>query len=865
MKKLLSLWIVVAMMVTLLPTDLVKADTVSDVELAKGYIDAIVEAAPTVEDYVFTEQLAEQVDGLERVLRDITKSSDIEVLDAYVAEKTTVVLEPEVTEEPSVNTTPETSPEATVEPLQVTHTYFTSVQEFSLAYSDAQKVALKSLTEPITKAIQNLLSVPLTKENYQLAQDKYDEASKHIRDAVASDDVNALNQIHELITLMERADTAFSRIKVPTKNSNVDDFEFFMEDFQRAKTAYGLYDSKYANLKVKFYVCLQKDIKNKLLDNYDIYAKATLHAEVEKAYDDLGVYDSFTDTVKEKMEVLKDAVDAGQVSKFGISVYDYYRGEDIQFVLDEYKHLTELEEMMALISDTPANKTELTAALRAYRYYHEDLTDKERELVPADYVVKLNQAVLLNTNTEEVMSAIADIGKATSEEDYQDFLMRYDKAYKAYRLFVNTYSGLSDIPSLITNVATLDDSTEVVEMIKSIRQIESTEDALMCSKRLQMESVLNGYERMSTEKQEAVFNIEKLRTIYADASAASALRSKIDVIINNHSLLDEQYVATIHGDYDKLSETAKRYLGNDYVKKIQSIDRDIEALNLNKALRVSTLINRIGKVDVKAKETIARARDAYNELTEIQKTFVPNYNILAEAETAYAALELSVAKATVSALGSFPYSGFALTPAINVQLNGETLTQDLDYRLVYSSNVNIGTAKVVIYGMGAYTGSLTKTFTIRPCAITGVSLSGFANKYSYTGKTIRPLVKASLNGKVLKKGTDYLVSYKNNKKRGTATITVTGVGNYIGSAQAFFTINRNSIKNAKVSGVKKVYRKTGKAIKPKVKVKVSGLTLKKKRDYKVTYKKNKKRGTATITIKGMGNYTGSKKIKFKII
>lgn len=861
MKRLLSLWTVMVMVFSLVPANLVKADSVSDVEVAKGYIDAIVKAAPTVEDYVFSEELAEQVDGLERILRDITSSSAVESLDAYVAEKTTVFIDLELPDESE----DEDAPGMTEEQEQTKYTYFTSVQEFSIAYSDAQKTALNRLSKPITQAIQDLLNAPLTKENYELAQTAYDEATKHVRDAVNADDVNAMNQIHELLILLERADAAFSRIEILTKNSSADEYDFFQEDYEAAKTAYGLYDSKYASLKPKYYVCLQKDLKNQLLENYEIFAKATFHAEVERAYDDLGVYDSFNDSVKEKMQQLKEAVEAGQTSKYGISVYDYYRGEDIHFVLDEYNHLSELEEMMALISEMPANKTELTAALRAYRYYNEEMTEKEKNMVPSEYVSRLNNAVLLNTNTEEVLTAIEEIGKATSEEDYQDFLNRYDKAYKAYRLFVNTYSGLSDVASLITNVQTLDDATEVMEMIKSIRQIESTEDAMMCSKRLQMESVLNGYECLSAEKKAAVFNIENLRTIYTDVLAASGLRTRIDVIMNNHSLMDKQYVAMLHEDYDKLSDTAKRYFGSDYLKKLQSIDRDLEVLNMNIALRVTSLIEQIGKVDVKAKGKIDSARSAYDELTEEQKVYVSNYKMLSEAEAAYAALELSVTKANVSELGSYSYSGISITPAMTVQLNGVTLTQDLDYRLVYTSNIKVGTAKVSIIGIGAYTGTLTKTFTIRPCAITGVDLSGFSNKYVYTGKAIEPSVQASINGKALKRGTDYLVSYKNNKKRGTATITVAGIGNYTGSAQAFFTINRNTVKNARVSGVKKAYVKTGKAIKPKVKVKVSGVTLKKNRDYRITYKKNKKRGTATITIKGMGNYTGSKKVKFKIV
>ena len=68
-----------------------------------------------------------------------------------------------------------------------------------------------------------------------------------------------------------------------------------------------------------------------------------------------------------------------------------------------------------------------------------------------------------------------------------------------------------------------------------------------------------------------------------------------------------------------------------------------------------------------------------------------------------------------------------------------------------------------------------------------------------------------------------------------------------------------------VSGVKASYRKTGKAICPKVKVKKSGVTLKKKKDYLVSYKKNKKKGNATVVIMGIGNYSGTKKIKFKIV
>lgn len=63
-----------------------------------------------------------------------------------------------------------------------------------------------------------------------------------------------------------------------------------------------------------------------------------------------------------------------------------------------------------------------------------------------------------------------------------------------------------------------------------------------------------------------------------------------------------------------------------------------------------------------------------------------------------------------------------------------------------------------------------------------------AASYAYNGKSRRPAVTVKLGQKKLKKGTDYTVSYRNNKNIGTATVIVTGKGSYSGSAKASFTI-----------------------------------------------------------------------------
>lgn len=62
------------------------------------------------------------------------------------------------------------------------------------------------------------------------------------------------------------------------------------------------------------------------------------------------------------------------------------------------------------------------------------------------------------------------------------------------------------------------------------------------------------------------------------------------------------------------------------------------------------------------------------------------------------------------------------------------------------------------------------------------------NDQSYTGQKQKPAPTVTLNGKTLKKGTDYTVSYKNNKNAGVATVTVKGKGDYSGTATATFRI-----------------------------------------------------------------------------
>lgn len=61
-------------------------------------------------------------------------------------------------------------------------------------------------------------------------------------------------------------------------------------------------------------------------------------------------------------------------------------------------------------------------------------------------------------------------------------------------------------------------------------------------------------------------------------------------------------------------------------------------------------------------------------------------------------------------------------------------------------------------------------------------------KAVYKGKAVTPAVTAINGGKKMKKGTDFTVTYKNNKKAGTGTAVIKGKGKYKGTVKVSFTI-----------------------------------------------------------------------------
>ncbi|MDO5709165.1 MAG: MBG domain-containing protein, partial [Coriobacteriales bacterium] len=264
-------------------------------------------------------------------------------------------------------------------------------------------------------------------------------------------------------------------------------------------------------------------------------------------------------------------------------------------------------------------------------------------------------------------------------------------------------------------------------------------------------------------------------------------------------------------------------------------------------------------------DAVAGARSAYDALTEAQQSLVGSLAALQAAEARIAELSTPVLPldGAVIEVSDQVYTGEELKPTITVTLNGTQLTEGTDYTVTYGSNINTGAAKVTISGMGNYTGTNETSFTINPKPVTVT-----ANNKNKTYGSEDPDLTVTVKGTVGSDTVSYGIARTEGEDAGTYTITPTGEakqGNYtVTFKSGTFTINPKPVEDLTVASISsRTY--TGPAIKPSPAVKDDTKTLVKGTDFTLAYANNIKAGTASITVKGTGNYTGTKTVEFKIV
>ena len=229
-------------------------------------------------------------------------------------------------------------------------------------------------------------------------------------------------------------------------------------------------------------------------------------------------------------------------------------------------------------------------------------------------------------------------------------------------------------------------------------------------------------------------------------------------------------------------------------------------------------------------------------------------------------IELQASEATLSA--DLTYNGEAQEPTIVVTNGSATLSADIHYTVSYEKigadstataisgkPVDAGAYNAVITGKDNFGGTVKLPFEIDPCTAITVTPDTLQDA-TYTGSAITPAVTVKgVQNAVLVKDQDYTVAYSSNINAGTATVTISGIGNYDGAeVTRTFKIDPKTLtsENVTVDPVVVTYVADQTNV-PAVTVKDGTKTLVAGTDYVIAYKDSS--GSPVAAPNAVGSYT----------
>ena len=206
---------------------------------------------------------------------------------------------------------------------------------------------------------------------------------------------------------------------------------------------------------------------------------------------------------------------------------------------------------------------------------------------------------------------------------------------------------------------------------------------------------------------------------------------------------------------------------------------------------------------------------------------------------------------------------------------GATLVKDTDYTLSYSKDViNVGTVTVTVKGKGNYTGEFTKRYQITPREYT-VTTDSAEKPYDGTALTAGgrvnnlvddETVTLKITGSQTEVGSSnntYSLTWDGSAKEKNYTHGTDSIGLLTVTPKSIIPSDTNGIVVTKPADSKydgKVHEN-----KPTVRDNKTDKTLVEGTDYTLAYKGDTTNvGTVTVTITGIGNYTGSHDVTYQI-
>ena len=206
---------------------------------------------------------------------------------------------------------------------------------------------------------------------------------------------------------------------------------------------------------------------------------------------------------------------------------------------------------------------------------------------------------------------------------------------------------------------------------------------------------------------------------------------------------------------------------------------------------------------------------------------------------------------------------------------GKELEENKDYTLTYVGDVvNVGTVKVKVKGIGNYTGEFTKKYQITPREYT-VTTDNAEKPYDGTALTVGGRVNNLVDGETVtlkitgsqtevgSSNNTYSLTWDGSAKEKNYTHGTDSIGLLTVTPKSIIPSDTNGIEVTKPADSKydgKVHEN-----KPTVKDNKTDKTLVEGTDYTLAYKGDTTNvGTVTVTITGIGNYTGSHDVTYQI-
>ena len=265
---------------------------------------------------------------------------------------------------------------------------------------------------------------------------------------------------------------------------------------------------------------------------------------------------------------------------------------------------------------------------------------------------------------------------------------------------------------------------------------------------------------------------------------------------------------------------------NGYVASSKTVKWGIDAKDIASDSVKVTLDKKSYKANEKPEVTVADGKTildadeysvAYTDMENGVLTITgegKNYTGTKEVKYEVAARS-DLADATIKGVEDVYVTGEQIKPEITVVYGKKILTEGTDYTVTYGENTAIGEGTVTITaveGSVDYKGTQTVTFQIKDydrADLADAVIEGLKDE-TVTGEQIKPEIRVVCGNKVLTEGTDYTVSYGENKEVGEGTVTITAVEGskeYTGSKTVTFNIVEENplvgapvITNVEVSG-----------------------------------------------------------------